>query len=571
MGKLFGSPLQIIVDDDVIVLGRCLHLACRVGETSNDDVLGIGRPAAQPSLELIERRWCYEDELRLWKLPEHLEGTLHVDLEQDGVARGKVLLDGRKRRTIVIRMDLGPLDEAVFPDDVLKLVDAHEVVVNAVDLTLAGCARRGRYGQDVIGMLFEHAADERALTRSGWTRYDVERTFSHASPSPSLVEIRGDFVKCRDGIGRTRDGPADDEMGRAGGKGFDGRGDAALVAERGALGSHAGSDDDGIGAEQLPHLGCLDGRADDTVELGLVGEAGKALHLLSFLLTLLGVVLVLVLALTLLIPELVQSFHSLYLQIEANIPRWTAYLHAQDPDMGWLMSRLEGIDWEQLLHKVTSGLDTVLVNAAGAVSATVNLVVTASFALIISVYLSLGAQSLGHQARTLVRAYLKPGHAAWVLKFCRLFRQSFANFLTGQCSEAVILGMLMSLAFSLFRIPYGSLVGMLTAICAIIPYVGALLSCVISVFLVLLVDPLLAVRALLVYLAVQFIENQFIYPRVVGKSVGLSPLYTLVAAMIGGKLFGILGILFFIPLTAVVLELVKEDVCRRLRTKETLQ
>lgn len=81
-------------------------------------------------------------------------------------------------------------------------------------------------------------------------------------------------------------------------------------------------------------------------------------------------------------------------------------------------------------------------------------------------------------------------------------------------------------------------------------------------------DSLLAVRALLVYLAVQFIENQFIYPRVVGKSVGLSPLYTLVAAMIGGKLF---GILFFIPLTAVVLELVKEDACRRLRTEETLQ
>ena len=88
-----------------------------------------------------------------------------------------------------------------------------------------------------------------------------------------------------------------------------------------------------------------------------------------------------------------------------------------------------------------------------------------------------------------------------------------------------------------------------------------------------LVDSLLAVRALLVYLTVQFIENQFIYPRVVGKSVGLSPLYTppLVAAMIGGKLFGILGILFFIPLTAVVLELVKEDAFRRLRTKETLQ
>ena len=103
-------------------------------------------------------------------------------------------------------------------------------------------------------------------------------------------------------------------------------------------------------------------------------------HLISFFITLLGVVLVLVLALTLLIPELVQSFHSLYLQIEANIPRWTAYLSAQNADTDWLMSWLEGINWEQLLHKITAGIDTVLINAVSAVSATVNIAVTASFA-----------------------------------------------------------------------------------------------------------------------------------------------------------------------------------------------
>ena len=148
--------------------------------------------------------------------------------------------------------------------------------------------------------------------------------------------------------------------------------------------------------------------------------------------------MVLVLALTLLIPELVQSFHSLYVQIEANIPRWTAYLNAQDADMSWLMSWLEGINWEQLLHKVTASIDTVLVNAVGAVSATVNIVVTASFALIISVYMSLGTESLSHHARTLVCAYLKPATppGAEVLP---AVPQSFANFLTGQCSEAVIL------------------------------------------------------------------------------------------------------------------------------------
>ena len=95
--------------------------------------------------------------------------------------------------------------------------------------------------------------------------------------------------------------------------------------------------------------------------------------------------------------------------------------------MGWLMNWLEGINWEQLLHKVTASIDTVLVNAVGAVSATVNIAITASFALIISVYMSLSTESLGHQARTLVCAYLKPAHAAGVLKFCRLFRQSFAK------------------------------------------------------------------------------------------------------------------------------------------------
>ena len=294
----------------------------------------------------------------------------------------------------------------------------------------------------------------------------------------------------------------------------------------------------------------------------------KVLHLLSFFITLLGVVLVLVLALTLLIPELVQSFHSLYVQIEANVPRWTAYLSAQDADMGWLMSWLEGIDWEQLLHRVTDSIDTVLVNAVGAVSATVNIVVTASFAFIISVYMSVGSESLCHHARTLVFAYLKPSHSAWLLKFCRLFRQSFANFLTGQCSEAVILGVLMALAFSVFKIPYGSLVGMLTAICAIIPYVGALISCVVSVFLVLLVDPVLAVRGLIVYLAVQFIENQFIYPRVVGGSVGLAPLWTLSAALIGGNLFGAIGMIFAIPVTAVLYVLLKDDANRRLQRKK---
>ncbi|HHX30598.1 MAG TPA: AI-2E family transporter, partial [Clostridiaceae bacterium] len=124
------------------------------------------------------------------------------------------------------------------------------------------------------------------------------------------------------------------------------------------------------------------------------------------------------------------------------------------------------------------------------------------------------------------------------------------------------------LAFTLFKLPYGSLVGVLTAVLAIIPFIGSYISGAASLLLTFLFDPSAVLRCLLVYASVQFVENQFIYPRVVGSSVGLSPLYTLMAALIGGKLFGIPGILFFIPLTAVAVELIKEDAARRVEKRK---
>ncbi len=292
----------------------------------------------------------------------------------------------------------------------------------------------------------------------------------------------------------------------------------------------------------------------------------RVVTVVSFFLTLICVVFVLILALTLLIPELVSSCRSLYAQIETALPRWIGYL--KNADIGWLREWFSGLDWDKLMETFSDGIDTIASNAVGAVSATVNTVVTASFAVILAAYMSLEREMLRRHAGKLARAYLKPAHADSVLNFCRLFRQSFASFLTGQCAEAVILGMLMALAFTVFRIPYGSLVGVVTAVCALIPYVGAFISCCVSVFLVLLIDPMLALRCLIVYNVVQFVENQFIYPRVVGGSVGLPPIYTLVAAIIGGKLFGIVGIIFFIPLAAVVIELVKENAGKRLEKRE---
>lgn len=293
----------------------------------------------------------------------------------------------------------------------------------------------------------------------------------------------------------------------------------------------------------------------------------KLLHIFSFIITLILILLVLFAVLSLLIPEVVHSLQRLYAQIEDSIPSWIDYLNKHNIDVHWLEELLADIDMEQVTKHISSGIDLILENAVNALSSTVSVIITGVFALIISIYMTLGKERVCAHTRKMVCAYLKPAWANGILHFSRTFAKSFSNFLTGQCSEAVILGVLMFMAFTVFRLPYGSLVGVLTAFCAIIPYVGAFISCSVSVFLVILIEPSLAIRCLVIYLAVQFIENQFIYPRVVGNSVGLPPLYTLIAAMIGGKLFGILGIIFFIPLAATVIEMIKEDATQRLNRR----
>ena len=296
----------------------------------------------------------------------------------------------------------------------------------------------------------------------------------------------------------------------------------------------------------------------------------KLVHILSFFLTLCAVFLVLFVVLTLLLPEIIQSTKNLYGQIKTDIPQWLAYLDAQQINAEWLEELLSEIDEEQIMQHITQGVNILLPNMVNALTSTVSGLMTTAFAVIISVYMTLGKERVCRHARKLVYAYLKPGWAEGIFHFCQVFQKAFTKFLTGQCTEALILGTLMFAAFKAFHLPYGSLVGILTAVCAIIPYVGAFISCGVSIFLTVLFDPTLVIRCALVYLVVQFIENQFIYPRVVGDSVGLPPLYTLIAAMIGGKLFGILGILFFIPLMAVAVELVREDAEQRLQTRKKI-
>ena len=296
-------------------------------------------------------------------------------------------------------------------------------------------------------------------------------------------------------------------------------------------------------------------------------QSDKMVQIISFVIVMICIILALSLVLVLLIPELIRSFQSIYEQIKVHIPDWFSFLDSHNINAAWLEELLATVNLDEVVQGISDSVDVILENVADTLSSTVNIVIAFGFGIIIAIYIILDKEKLCRNTRKLVYAYLKTGWAEKILRFCRLFSQSFTNFLTGQCVEAVILGILMFLAFTIFKLPYASLIGVLTAVCAIIPYVGAFISCTISVLLILLVDPTLVLRCIVVYLVLQFIENQFIYPRIVGGSVGLSPLYTLIAAMLGGKLFGILGIIFFIPLTAVLIDFIKEDVSYRLNKR----
>lgn len=294
----------------------------------------------------------------------------------------------------------------------------------------------------------------------------------------------------------------------------------------------------------------------------------KTIHIISLVLTIICILLVFTLLFTLIIPEITKTVKSIVLLVQQHWPEWKAALEEQNIDTSKITDYFANLDLQSILKKVTEGASVVIGSIANATTSTISAVSSAVIGAIIAVYVLLSRDILGAQAKKVLYAYTKQKTADKICYVCNLTKDSYSKFLTGQCLEAIILGILIFIAFTIFRLPYAPLIGFVTAVCALIPYIGAFVSCGLGVFLAFLESPEKALICLIVYLAVQFIETQFIYPYVVGGSVGLSPLWTLVSVLVGGKLFGLLGMIFFIPLVAVIYTLIKQDTNKRLEEKK---
>ena len=298
-------------------------------------------------------------------------------------------------------------------------------------------------------------------------------------------------------------------------------------------------------------------------------KAGKKLaRPVSLLLTIILAVGVVVLVMFGVIPQLTRTIASLMISIANFIPQmqdWIREFSHNNQDIMKLVNQVQfnpdqAIKWG--ISILGSGAGNMMNTTMSAVGSIVSGFATFFIAFSFACYILFQKEKLYVQIRKVFFAFIPKQKAEAFLKICSLTYRTFANFLTGQCVEAVILGSMFVVTLSILKMPYALLIGTLIAFTALIPIFGAFIGCAVGCFLIFMVSPKQAILFIIVFL---------ILPHVVGGSVGLPSIWVLAAVTIGGNLMGIVGMLIFIPLVSVLYTIFREFVYLRLKEKHIKQ
>lgn len=294
---------------------------------------------------------------------------------------------------------------------------------------------------------------------------------------------------------------------------------------------------------------------------------------ISLIITLIVVVSVIGLVVFGVLPKLGDTFISIGKGIQSFMPKaqsWAEEIFHNNKEIKeWLDSLT--LDWDKIINEVvkffTSGASSVLGSTIVVARRIASGITTFVIAFVFACYILLQKEKLNIQIRKVMYAYMKEDLVKKVLDVCSLSYRTFSNFLTGQCLEAVILGTMFVICMGILQMPYAMLIGVLIAFTALIPIFGAFIGCVVGAFLILTVAPMKALVFVIMFLILQQIEGNLIYPRVVGSSVGLPSIWVLAAVSIGASLMGIVGMLVFIPIVSVLYALLCGDVYEHLEKK----
>ena len=294
----------------------------------------------------------------------------------------------------------------------------------------------------------------------------------------------------------------------------------------------------------------------------------------AIILTLFCFAAVLAILVVLIVPELMRTASSFTVQIPSFLERLELFFNE-------LSKKIPQINGQNIIPdlNIEKTLETFFSALGGSVSFFATSIVqlvsglfggaaNAVFGLAFSFYLLAQKETLSGQIQRVFIAFNKEKAMERMLYIGRLANRTFSNFLTGQCLEALILGTLFFISMSLFRMPFALLISVLITVTALIPIVGAFIGCIVGALLILVQNPIQAIWFVIMFLILQQIEGNLIYPHVVGTSVGLPGLWVLFAVTVGGEIGGIFGMFVSVPICSVLYALGKEEVRRRLIQKK---
>lgn len=293
------------------------------------------------------------------------------------------------------------------------------------------------------------------------------------------------------------------------------------------------------------------------IEKKVFGKTSKRVRVVSLILSILMVMLLLTILFAWVIPDFINSTTYLVGQIPTLINSLNGVLinMFKNTDLSIYLSNFSG---SSEVAEIISGLFKGIINNFSSIlSNLATFVVNLIAGIIIAVYFLLEKEKFLKSCSNFIERIFETKIVTKINKILKLANKSFYNFITFQCVECLILGVLMFITFTIFRFPYALTIAFLTTVTAIIPIFGATVACIIGAILIGTTSIKQAIIFLIVFQVIQQIEGNLIYPRVVGKKVGLPPILTIIALMIGGKIAGFFGMLICIPLTSIMYSLIK--------------
>lgn len=294
---------------------------------------------------------------------------------------------------------------------------------------------------------------------------------------------------------------------------------------------------------------------------------------LSITISLLTVLIIVICVIYLIIPQLNNSI-SLFI---GTLPEYkediVGILDKFDVDDSTIEVVSEYLDnfGKVITDFIKDNSDDVITVTTEVVGSVINIVSKGVISIVFAIYILAQKETLKRQFSKFMEAYLKSKTIDKIKSVATLANKTFSSFVTGQCLEAVIFGALCFVGMLIFRIPYALPIAVLLGFTALIPIFGAIIGIVLGAILVFMVSPIKAIIFVVLILVIQQIENNLIYPKVVGKSVGLPGMWVLLSVTIGGSVGGLIGLFISTPLCSVIYALASQAVNDRLRKNKIVE